>query len=58
MLGFVWDFIKLHLFVNWWKLIWIYDLDVFCDEINNDLFNEFILYFINFIVEFNVFVNI
>jgi hypothetical protein len=31
---------------------------VFCDKINNDLFNEFVLYFVNFIVELNFSVNV
>jgi len=33
---------------------------VFCDEINNDLFNRSILYFVNFkfIVELNFLVNV
>jgi hypothetical protein len=31
---------------------------VFCDEINNDLFNEFTLYFVNFISELKSLVNL
>jgi hypothetical protein len=45
ILGFVWDFVRLYLFVNWWNLIWICDLDVY-DEINNGLFNGSILFFL------------
>jgi len=28
MLGFVFNFLKLYLLVNWWNLYWIFDLDV------------------------------
>jgi hypothetical protein len=31
---------------------------VFCDEINNGLFNDFFLYFVNFIVELKFSVNV
>jgi len=31
---------------------------VFCDEINNGLFNEFLLYFVNFIIELKFSVNV
>jgi len=59
MLGFVLDFVNLYfLFVNCIFFLWIDEtyveflISVFCDEINNDLFNGFILYFfINFIAE-------
>ena len=31
---------------------------MFCNEINNALFNEYVLYFVNFIVELKILVNV
>jgi hypothetical protein len=48
VLGFVLDFVKLYLFVfdeTYFEFLTL----VFCDEINNSLFNESVLYFVNFI---------
>jgi len=57
MLGFVWDFEKHNLFVIWWDWFLIYDLG-FYNEIDNELFNKFILYFVNFIIELKILVNV
>jgi hypothetical protein len=56
MLGFVWDFKRLCLFViirNWF---WFFDLGV-CNEINSGLFNEYDSCYINFIVKLKISVN-
>jgi len=57
MLGFVWDFKKHNLFVIWWDWFLICDLG-FYNEIDNELFNKFILYFVNFIIELKILVNV
>jgi hypothetical protein len=56
MLEFVLNFVKLYLFIIDETCVEFLTL-VFYDEINNDLFNEFILYFINFITELKFSVN-
>ena len=56
MLEFVLNFVKLYLFIID-EICVEFLIQVFYDEINNDLFNEFILYFINFIIELKFSVN-
>jgi hypothetical protein len=55
MLEFVWDF-KNYVF-NLMKLSSILWLRCFFNKINNDLFNIYVLYFINFIVKLKILVN-
>jgi hypothetical protein len=57
MLGFVWDFKRLCLFVIIWNWFWFYDLCV-CNEINSGLFKGYVSCYINFIVKLKISVNI
>jgi hypothetical protein len=45
-------FCKIVLVCKLMKLMLNLLTSVFCDEINNELFNGFVLYFVNFITEF------
>jgi hypothetical protein len=54
MLGFILDFVKLYCDETYVEFLTY----VFCDEINNGLFNRSVLYFVNFIAEFQFSVNV
>jgi len=57
MLGFVWDS-KICICLSFHAIEFDFVIKMFYNEINNSLFNRYILHFVNFIVILKVWVNL